>query len=58
MDIKTFSVEKLKAIAFDTIVEVQQLQNSLNTIQAEIARRASEEKKSLEKQVPPDADKQ
>ena len=39
MDITTKSVTELKALAFDTLVSIEQQQNNLRAINAEIAKR-------------------
>ena len=41
MDISTLTIEQLKALAYDQIVLIQQSQNNLNLIQAEIQKRMS-----------------
>lgn len=39
LDITKMNKEELKALAYDLIVQVQQIQNNLNVIQAEIGKR-------------------
>jgi hypothetical protein len=42
MDITTLTIEQLKALAYDQILLLQQTQNNLNLIQAEIKKREEE----------------
>lgn len=44
MDITKLTLEELKALAYDQIMLIQQSQNNLNLIQAEIERRKQNEK--------------
>lgn len=41
MDITTFTIEQLKALAFDEIIKKDAAQNNLNIIQVELQRRAT-----------------
>lgn len=49
-DITTMSLEAVKALAFDQMVELQRIQNNLNILNAEIAKRA-EKKEVVESEV-------
>lgn len=49
MDITTKTVDELKALAYDFMVDLQRVQNNLNILNAEIAKRA--EKKVVESEV-------
>lgn len=49
MDITKMSVTELKALAFDTIVQIENLNKNLSTINREIAGREPEDKKTKAK---------
>ena len=44
MDITKLSVVELKAIAFDLLVQLENVQNNLKVVNAEIAKRVESEK--------------
>jgi len=42
MDLKTMSLEKIKSLAYDQMVELERVQNNLRIINAEIAEKSKE----------------
>jgi hypothetical protein len=50
MDPKTMTLEAIKSLCYDQMVELQRIQNNLNILNAEIAKRA-DKKEVVESEV-------
>lgn len=49
MSIENMTIEQLKALAYDIIMDIQRLNNNLALVQAEIEKRKNAEQASVEK---------
>lgn len=47
MDISKYTVNELKSLAYDTMMEIQLLNNNLTVVQREIQIKIEEEKKNI-----------